>query len=176
MDLLSLLESLSAVSDLVAAGAVVISLVYVAKQLHQNTNALRASAAWDSEVTFAHTNMETARNSQFAALAPKINNVDATIEDFSEAEVGQLYFAVRGSLQFAQAQWWLWKSGNLPDELWEYRSKWAKNFISAPVINAVWQTEVEQHIFAQGFVECIEAVEQQGTLSASPAQSESSTQ
>ena len=148
-----------------------ISLVYVAKQLHQNTIALKANAAWDSEVTFANSNMESARNLQCAALGARINSVDARIEDFDEAEAGQIYFAVRGSLQYAQAQWWLWKSGNLPDELWEYSSKWAKNFFSAPVVNSIWQTELEQHIFAKEFVENIEAVEQQGVLSASPAPS-----
>ena len=93
------------------------------------------------------------------------------IEDFDEAEVAQIYFVVRGVMQLAQAQWWLWKSGNLPDELWAYRRLWAKNYISAPVAIAVWQTERGQHIFAKDFIADIDAVDQQGELSFSPSSS-----
>ena len=168
MGILSLLESLSAVSDLVAAIAVVISLVYVAKQLHQNTNALKANAAWDSEIAYGNANLEWAHDRDNSHLSAKMMSIEAKIDDFDEAEIAQMYFIVRGVMQLAQAQWWLWKSGNLPDELWAYRRLWAKNYTSAAVVASVWETERSQHIFAREFIADIDAVDQKGELSFSP--------
>ena len=162
------LQSIYFVAEIVAAVAVIISLVYVAKQLRVNTNALQASAAWDSEVIFGNANVDTARHPQFALLATKASSADAKVSDFDEAEMAQLYFAVRATLQLTQAQWWLWKSGSLPDELWAYRSQWARNFVESPVINNIWQADLTEHIFSEEFVAEINATLRHGELSFSP--------
>jgi hypothetical protein len=155
-------------AEIVSAVAVVISLVYLAIQLRMNTKALKANAAWDLEVVYGNANVDTARDPIFAALFARANDAHANIADFTEAETAQLYFAVRSALQFAQAQWWLWKNGSLPDELWAYRSRWARNFIEAPVIKTIWQAELQQHVFAEQFTADILSVEQEGELSLAP--------
>ena len=147
--------------------AVVVSLVYLALQLRLNTKAIKANASWDSEVIYGNANLELSRDPEVALLVSRANNISASASDFNETEMAQLYFSVRSALQFAQAQWWLWRSGNLPDELWEYRSRWARNFVESPVMNAIWQAELEQHIFSAQFVNEILNTEQQGELAIS---------
>ena len=106
---------------------------------------------WDSEIVYGNANLEIALDPDFALLFSRASSASADIADFNEAEQAKLYIAVRAALQFAQAQWWLWQSGSLPNELWEIRSRWAKNFIESPVINSIWQAELKQHIFSERF-------------------------
>lgn len=162
------IQDWGAIGEVVSAVAVVITLVYLALQLRQNTKALKSSAAWDAETTWAEVNMGHARNSDNALLISRAASDTAQIEDFSETEVAQLYFAVRAGLQYAQAQWWLWKGGSLPDEIWNMRRIWAINFIQPPVINSIWRGELEQYILVDEFVQDILSAVPKGKLAYSP--------
>ncbi len=161
-------ETFGIFAEIISAIAVVVSLIFLAIQLRMNTNTLRASAAWDSEVLYGQINYELGLNPDIALLVSRASDPGVKIDDFNETEMAQLYLVVRGALQFAQAQWWLWRSGSLPNELWQMRRKWAKNFIESPVINPIWHAELEQHIFSEKFAEDIQAAERHGELSLSP--------
>ena len=165
------IQDWGAIGEIVGGIAVVISLVYLALQLRMNTKTLKANAAWDSEVTFGNANLDVARDPLFALLFNRASRADSKPEDFTETETAQLYFVVRSALQIAQAQWWLWRSGILPNELWDYRRRWARLFVEAPVLNPIWQAELEQHVFSEQFVQDILTAERQGELSVSPQQS-----
>ena len=160
-------EAMSTIAEVVSAIAVVVSLVYLAIQIRTNTKALKANGAWDSEIIYGNSNLEVARDPEFALLFSRASSASADIADFNETEQAQLYYGVRCALQFAQAQWWLWQSGSLPNELWEVRSRWAKNFIESPVINSIWQAELKQHIFSERFADDIQATVRHGELSLS---------
>ncbi len=164
------IQDWGAVGEIVGGIAVVISLVYLALQLRVNTKTLKANAAWDSEVAYSNANLDIARDPHFALLFNRASRADSKPEEFTDTETAQLYFIVRCGLQIAQAQWWLWRSGNLPNELWEYRRRWARLFIEAPALNPIWQAELEQHVFSEQFVQDILATERQGELSVSPRQ------
>lgn len=162
------IQDWGAIGEVVSAVAVIITLVYLALQLRQNTKALRTNAAWDAETIWGASNIEHARHPENALLLTKAASDTARIEDFSETEIAQLYFAVRGALQYAQAQWWLWKGGSLPDEIWEMRRTWAINFIQPPVINSIWEGELKQHILTKEFVQDILSAAPDGKLAYSP--------
>ncbi len=80
-------------------------------------------------------------------------------EDLSPAEFGQLLVLNRAVFQKYQAQWFLWDAGHLPDEIWQLRRAWAKSFVSLPVPGRVWEREIEQHQFTDGFVESINSMD-----------------
>ena len=165
------IQDWGAIGEILGGIAVVISLVYLARQLRMNTTTLKANAAWDSEMAFAKTNLDIGLHPLVALLVNKASRADSKLEDFTETETAQLYFLVRCALQIAQAQWWLWRSGNLSDELWDYRRRWARNFVEAPVLNPIWKAELEQHVFSEQFVQEILTAERHGELSLSPRKS-----
>jgi hypothetical protein len=162
------IQDWGAIGEVVSAVAVIITLVYLALQLRQNTKALRSSAAWDAETIWGAVNIEHMRHPENALLLTRAASDTAKMEDFSETEVAQLYFAMRGGLQYAQAQWWLWKGGSLPDEIWEMRRNWAKNFIQPPVMNSIWRGELGQHVLTEEFVQDILSADPGGKLAYSP--------
>ena len=77
MSTFSAVELLGVASDFVAAVAVVISLFYVAKQLRLNTNALKANAAWDSEVAYGNANIGWAQDRDSSQLSARMMRSDA---------------------------------------------------------------------------------------------------
>jgi hypothetical protein len=45
-------EAAGAIGDIVGAAGVIVTLVYLAVQIRQNTRSLRATAVWDSQMSF----------------------------------------------------------------------------------------------------------------------------
>ena len=82
------------------------------------------------------------------------------MSDFNATEQSQLQFSVRGAMQYFQAQWSLWKEG----EIWERRRKFARGFIELPVVSEIWDLEVQQHIIAEEFIKTIESTSLEGKV------------
>lgn len=154
------LQEIYYISQIIAVLGIFGSLIVLICELHRNTKALRANASWNSEIIYANANIDIARDPEFVEMYNRACALNAKPSDFTEVEKAQINFAVRSSLRHTQAQWWLWKSGSLPNELWEIRCRWAKSFVKAPMINAIWKTDIEQHIFSDQFVSDIQATGQ----------------
>lgn len=154
-------EAIGSVGEMVSALAVVVSLVYLGVQLRTNSKTLKASAAWDAETIFAEANIQSARDPEFSALARRYMSPDVSIDDFTEDERSQTWFALTSVIQVVQAQYFLWREGSLPDYVWKYRVAFVRNFILLPVVEANWQQMKSQNILADEFVNEVES--QQGT-------------
>ena len=165
-------EAIGAIGETISAVAVVVSLVYLAIQLRTNSQTLKANAAWDAEVLWGAANIAVGEKPEVALLVHRASAADAKLEDFSEEERALFYFVVRGVLQYAQAQWWLWKEGNLPDDIWYMRRKWARNYINAPLMRAVWEDDIRQYILNEEFVKDVMSIEPDGGIYYSPSNPE----
>ena len=161
-------DAIGAIGETVSALAVIISLVYLAIQLRTNSQTLKANAAWDAEVLWGATNIAVGEKTEVALLIHRAAAPDANLDDFSEEERVRIYFLVRGALQYAQAQWWLWREGNLPDEIWSMRRKWARNYVNSPIFRAVWDDDIRQYVLIEGFVEDVMSIEPDGDVYYSP--------
>ena len=151
-------EAIGAIGEILGAAAVVASLVYLGIQTRSNARSLKANAIWNAETVFGDLNFSQATNPAFAELTNRAFSPDAEKEDFSSIEISQLQFALRGAMQYNQAQWALWQEGMLPDELWERRKRFARGFIGIPVMRELWEAELLQYNIAEGFRKEIEGV------------------
>ena len=157
-------EAIGAVGEIVGAAAVVISLVYLAQQTRSNASALRANALWNAEIAFGQINYAHGHDPAMSVLMSRAYAPGAKASDFSETELSQLHFVVRGAIQNLQAQWYLWKEGSLPDDVWDRRRYFARSFIELPLIHSIWQSELEQHVIADEFRAAVESETAQGNL------------
>lgn len=66
------LEQVSDVSQAIAAVAVVLSLVALILETRQNTKMMRATAVWDSQMSFVSINETLAEGGPLTALAFKV--------------------------------------------------------------------------------------------------------
>ncbi len=139
-------NALGAIGEIVGAAAVVVSLLYLATQTRANARALRTDAAWNAEVVFGQNNNEISRDPAFCALWARASKSDADTSEFTEGELMQVFFGVRAVLQYAQAQWFLWRDGSLPEEIWDLRRHGIRAALELPVFRYCWEKEIEQQL------------------------------
>ena len=151
-------DAIGAIGEIVGATAVVISLIYLAIQFRTNSNALKSSASWDSEIVFAHRNDRIARDPFAGELLSRAFDPDTDINSFSDTEGFLIFADTLSILQTVQAQYFLWKSGNLPDEIRDYRSRWTRRYLLLPVIEAHWENIKSEDFLAQSFIDNILAI------------------
>lgn len=149
-------DALGSVGELVGAVAVVVSVVYLAIQLKTNTKTMRAGAAWDAEKLYIDLNDNAARDPQFCELVQRATAADGDISDLDNTERVQIYLAILAAVQATQAQYFMWREGNLLEEVWSYRVKWFRDWTMLPVVRVNWEQIRSEQLVSPNFVNEIE--------------------
>ena len=123
------------IGEIIAAVLVVVSLVYVALQIRQNTHALKVTAA---QAYVGNYNTITAQltDSDFAVLWRN------GLQDFENLEPGEQvqFSAIIGQLMRVMESAFLqWKGGALEDQLWEASERALKDTFMTAGFRQWWQ-------------------------------------
>ena len=126
-------EAISAVSEIVGAVAVVISLIYVAAQIRQNTKMMRTAAK--QSLTEASQNMiYTAINRSEEWVKLMTGDDPSTPE-----EDARMSLLVRAMLRGFESQCYQYESGLLEDNEWRALQAAIKDLCSLPGVKGYWQ-------------------------------------
>ena len=122
-------DAIAAVGELLGASAVLITLIYLAVQIRQNTSAV-ATATYESTMTgFNDINIVVAGN---PALASVLDRGCQNPDSLNTEEVVQFNFLLRCYTN----QWWklfkLYERGSLPAAEWSIFAKEAAQFLEQP--------------------------------------------
>lgn len=148
------LEQISDVSQAVAAVAVVLSLVALILETRQNTKMMRATAVWDSQMSFVSINETLAEGGPLSALAFKVFTSPKSLTPY-ETHLWHRY--MRAVLQRTEAQFALYRSGVLDSEVWELRRNYIKSLLSHPVVAEIWRLEKGNSMLTRAFIAELEA-------------------
>ena len=123
------LEDLGNVGEFVAAVGVIVSLIYLAVQIKQNTAAV-ATATYESTMTgFNDINVVVAGN---PALSSLLDRGCRNLDSLNTEETVQFNFLLRCYAN----QWWklfkLYERGNLPQREWSIFAREAAQFLDQP--------------------------------------------
>ena len=126
-------EAISAVSEIVGAVAVVISLIYVAAQIRQNTKMIRATAKQGLT--------EASQNLIYTAIDKSEEWVKLTTGDDASTreEDARMSLLVRAMLRGFESQCYQYESGLLEDDEWRALQAAIKDLCSLPGFNKYWQ-------------------------------------
>ena len=122
-------DAIGAVGELLGASAVLVTLIYLAVQIKQNTSAV-ATATYESTMTgFNDINIVVAGN---PALATVLDRGCQNPDSLNNEEVVQFNFLLRCYTN----QWWklfkLYERGSLPESEWSIFAKEAAQFLEQP--------------------------------------------
>ena len=122
-------EAISAIGELVGAAMVLITLIYLAVQIRQNTAAV-ATATYESTMTgFNDINVVVASN---PVLSSVIDRGCQSVDLLNDEEVVQFNFLLRCYAN----QWWklfkLYERGSLPLREWSIFAREAAQFLDQP--------------------------------------------
>ena len=126
-------EAISAISDIVGAIAVVISLIYVAAQIRQNTKMMRSGAKQSlTEATQGVIYKAMDHSDEFVKLV-------SGAEPDSPEEDARMSLLTRAMLRGFESQCYQYESGMLEDYEWQALQTAIKELCALPGFNKYWQ-------------------------------------
>lgn len=157
----------ASIAEVVSGVAVIVSLVYLATEVRNNTKALKASAGFDASLQMSELNeclfqamlgdteYQQGRESRFANLVRRIYEPEADVDDLQASDLILLLFIHRAVFQKIEGEYYLYQHGFLDAARWEARKTWACSYIELPLVKAWWEDEIKQGIFRPEFIQAI---------------------
>jgi hypothetical protein len=130
------LNDLANIGQVIGAIAVVISLIYVALQIRQNTNAVRSATAQSVHEHFATWYHLLASDGELSQV------LIAGLKDYaslSEKDKGRFVCTFMAFLSYSQNAFMKWRQGLLAPSLWMGWEQIIMNFTSSPGGRAFWK-------------------------------------
>ena len=141
-----MLDRFHKLSEIVAAFAIVGSLIFVGIQVNQNTDALETNATQISSQTWQNLALAVATNPQLAVLYRDsfTDNFRSNISPSAEGmQVNQLIQAQLKSMEFNYLQW---RDGNLSDEMFvSIRSGYLLTLEHNPIFEQIVMNEISPY-------------------------------
>ena len=109
------LSDLANIGQVIGAIAVVISLIYVALQIRQNTSAIRSATAQSVHEHFANWYQSFARDASLAEVGVKGLKDYSTLSEMEKARLVSTFMAF---LSYGQNAFLKWRQGLLAPSLW----------------------------------------------------------
>lgn len=129
------IQDLGAIGELLAALATLATLVYLARQIGQNTRAMQTNAA-DSLATAAQNMMSTLTGTAENAY---VFNLGATDYDaLAEDQKVQYRYGIVSLLNTSDLMYWNYRKGTLDKELWDRQEVWIASWLSHPIGLELW--------------------------------------
>ena len=130
------LNDLANIGQVIGAIAVVISLIYVALQIRQNTHAVRSATAQTVHEHFANWYHLVAADAELAKIAA---NGLRDYESLSETEKVRFIALFMAFLSYGQNAFLKWRQGLLEPALWIGWEQVLMNLIGAPGGKGLWK-------------------------------------
>jgi hypothetical protein len=157
----------ASIAEVIGGVAVIVSLVYLATEVRNNTKALKASAGFDGSLQMSELNenlfqaivgdteYQQGRESRFANVVRRIYEPEADLDDLQASDLILLLFIHRAIFQKLEGEYYLYQHGFLDATQWEARQTWACSYIELPLVRAWWEDEMKQGIFRPEFIAAI---------------------
>jgi hypothetical protein len=145
------LSDLANVGQVIGAVAVVISLIYVALQIRQNTNAVRVATSQSVHEHFANWYNSLACDASLSKIV-----IDGLRDYGSLSETDKVRFVAifMAFLSYSQNAFIKWKQGLLAPALWMAWEQIIMNFTGAPGGKAFWKERA--YLFGEEFRRYVE--------------------
>ena len=151
-------DAIGAVGEILGAVAVVISILYLAKQINANTRSMKANAGFEATHSWAEFNQEIAwiSESNFTTVLDSYGP-SATWNETPQVIRARLSVSHRALFQKLEGQYYLYKYGALDEGLWTARTAWAAGSIKNSFYKTWWEIEKQSEIYSREFVSAIDS-------------------
>lgn len=150
-------DAIGAGAEIVGAVAVCATLIYLSIQTRDNVKVQRARAVWDVQLSFVEVNEILGDGGIVSEL------IFRSLSDPGKLSAYENYLVhrfTRGWLQRMEAQFALYRTGILDDEVWELRRGYAKAMLNNPVLRDCWELDKKNSMFTEAFIESIDSASQ----------------
>lgn len=146
-------SAIGALGDLIGALAVVVSLVYLAIQVRQNTNAVRAETAREVVASIRAVNTTVASDPELFRLFSTMTENPDQLSPEERGRVTHLLFNHYRAIEEAHLQY---TKGNLDEEIWAGWSRTFYDYINSPGWRRYW--ELRRDLFSGTFARYVDGL------------------
>jgi hypothetical protein len=160
-------EAAAAIAEILSAVAVVVSLIYVAKELKNNSRAQQAAAGFNASTRMSDLNQvlstamigeasyQAGGEAQFTNTVSKVYDPNTDPETLSPTDALLIAFINRTIFQNIEGEYYLYQHGFLDREQWLARKAWARGYLELPVNKKWWEQEMTQAVYRPEFTQVI---------------------
>ncbi|MGA7296928.1 MAG: hypothetical protein WBW92_05420 [Rhodanobacteraceae bacterium] len=141
-------------SDLIGAIAVVVSLVYLAIQIRQNTHAMRAETAREVVASIRANNTTVACDAELFRIFSIITENPSRLSPEDRGRATHLLFNHFRSIEDAHHQY---TKGNLDEDIWAGWSRTFSDYINSPGWREYW--ELRRDYFSSAFARYVDELD-----------------
>jgi len=154
MSTLEFSQLLGNYGEFVGAIAIVITLIYLAVQMRQNTASVRASAYQEWVASNVEIDVSMSNPAQ-SEIIEKGNHDSGNLTRETYVAYAMTHLAI---MQMAQSTDYLYRAGSLDRELWEAEMNRAAGILSVPGVRQLWDAGIKTQL-APSFVKRLESTQ-----------------
>lgn len=158
-------DAIGSVAELLGAGGVIVSLLYLSYQIRINTKTVKAEATQTTYTGWSEFNYDLSKHPN-AVEIDRMWKPDSQWDDFSAEEKVKLGWVCRSIVERFEAEFSLYEAGILKSEVWEKHRMYCGSFVSLPAVSTWWESEKEQPICSESFIKEIDGAPQHSALTA----------
>lgn len=148
------LEELNYIAQILAALAVVASLLFLGIQTRQNTYVMRAKAAWDAQNSFVAINDQLSDGGPLSEIMYRTLTGTGSVMDYEKYLIHRF---MRAFFQRLEAQFALYRHGILDEELWTLRRGYARSVMAIPLVREIWDADKSNSMLTREFIAEVES-------------------
>lgn len=152
-------DALGAVAETAGAVGVILTLGYLALQTRDSAKVTRAQAIWDAQLSFVQINELLGDGGVISEV------VYRAIDDPDALTAYEKYLAqrfLRSYLQRVEAQFALYRSGVLDEEVWNLRCSYTRSVLNLPFFAEIWELEKRNSMFTKAFIMAVDSTDVPG--------------
>ncbi|MEP3051924.1 MAG: hypothetical protein ABJP48_04185 [Erythrobacter sp.] len=146
------LQSAALLAEIIAAIAIIVSLIFVGLQIQQNTQATRAASAFEVNRMMAQNTLGYSLDSNAALLNRKLLNPSTAIENYTEEERARADMLILGTVQAHLATFRLYQEGSLLQRDWEVHGAWAARYRRLPLVKRYYESTIAAGLYDADFI------------------------
>ena len=131
-------------AEIVAAFAIVGSLIFVGIQMRQNTTALNMAASTSTIENWLHASEIIPANADLADIYYR-GVVVGTLDDLTDTEQHRLFWFVNNGTKTMEMSYLNWLDGRLDPRLWQGQEKSFRDFVTSPTIKSIWHMAIRDN-------------------------------
>lgn len=148
-----MLDILGNVGDFVGGIGVVVTLIYLAVQIRQNSKVVKSSAA---EAVMQSTSEFFRSSAESRDLAQVVSKAMRNYETLDEAELTQFHLWIFGWFRLVELCYHHYSAGHIPDNFWSGQVAHLGGLMQLPPIKHLW--EIRKKVFSEDFRAFVDSV------------------
>jgi hypothetical protein len=150
-----MIEALGNIGDFIGGIGVVVTLIYLAVQIRQNSKIVKTGAA---EAVMRSISEYFRSSSESAELTQVISKAMRDFEQLDDAELTQFNLWIFSWFRLVELAHHHYSAGHIPENFWEGQVAHLNGLMKLRPIKNLW--EIRKHVFSEDFQRFVAAVEE----------------